>query len=693
MLSAGKAPKTAGPYRKDYKAMMKSLYSGVAGLKVHNQRMDVIGNNISNVNTTAYKASTVTFKDVFYQNKSEATTGNIVKGGRNANQIGYGANLGAIEQVMTQSGLTYSDIPTDCAIQGEGFFRVMDKVGNIYYTRNGSFHIDNYGNLCDPNGNIVLGVSGDPTGVEASSNRINLYVPPVEDKAASVSKTFKFDGDAYNYTISNRLIGPEGNISLTILDLDDGETPFAVQNGSSLTVHMNLSADYKNVTEFQQALDDAIAKGDVDLGRGFGLDFDFESLPWDTVPVKAEYTVSIGAGKDLIFVAGEEGVVGNNFTVALNTSATATDVSAIWNGNALEVTIPENAAVTTAQIENAIENAAGGDAVKRMTVMGSNIDAADATAGLSVTGNRTEDGVDGVLQLPKHAKNTLELGKLKDADGTEKAHTIITFEADQGGDRPNGYEINVKINSKITEPIAKWSEGVLTISLPELPDGASLDVDKLQKILDDAAGNNQSKRIRISVKNINPAYTEAAYDPDDPTTAPYFDGTAITSTDTSFIGDKIFRTALTGGVNGFFKDFADAMDTVKLADGRYAAEQTTKNLKQIYIDDDGVIYGVHAVHGTIAMGRIDLAIFENPMGLDQVGTSYWQPSLSSGDPEVKSPNDLGTGSIVSNALEMSNADLSQEISDMIITQRGFQANSRVITVTDTMLEELVNLKR
>ncbi len=70
--------------------MMKSLYSGVAGLKVHNQRMDVIGNNISNVNTTGYKASAVTFKDVFYQNKSYATSGDTTSGGRNANQVGYG---------------------------------------------------------------------------------------------------------------------------------------------------------------------------------------------------------------------------------------------------------------------------------------------------------------------------------------------------------------------------------------------------------------------------------------------------------------------------------------------------------------------------------------------------------------------------------------------------------------------------
>ncbi|HBH95811.1 MAG TPA: hypothetical protein DDX91_08655 [Ruminococcaceae bacterium] len=676
------------PDRKDYKAMMKSLYSGVAGLKVHNQRMDVIGNNISNVNTTAFKASTITFKDIFYQNKSEATTGNIVKGGRNANQIGYGANLGAVEQVMTQSGLVYSDIPTDCAIQGDGFFRVMDKVGNIYYTRNGSFHIDNYGNLCDPNGNIVLGVSGDPTGVDASSNRINLFVPPVDDKAASVSKTFKFDGEAYNYTISNRLIGPEGNIALTILDLNDGETPFAVQNGDSLTVHMDLSADYKNVNEFQQALDDAIAKGDVDLGAGFGLNFDFETLPWETVPVKAEYTITDGANINLIFVAGVDGVIGNDYTVSLKADGGATEVMAEWNGNDLTVTIPQGAAVTTAQIENAIEKAAGGDATKRMNVIGNNIDAASAVAGLDEKANAPDTaGVDGVLQLPKHAANTIELGQ-KSVDGAQRATTILTFTAEQGGDKPNGYEINVKVNGKITDPVAKWSDGVLTISLPELADGDTLDLDDLQKILNEAAGNNQSKRVKVTIQNLNPNY-----DPDDANSQLYVEGDEIVASDTSFIGDKNYRTALTGGVNGFFKDFADAMDTVKLADGRYAAEQTTKNLKQIYIDDDGVIYGVHAVHGTIAMGRIDLAIFENPMGLDQVGTSYWQPSLSSGDPEVKTPNDLGVGSIVSNALEMSNADLSQEISDMIITQRGFQANSRVITVTDTMLEELVNLKR
>ncbi|MBP3266414.1 MAG: flagellar hook-basal body complex protein, partial [Clostridiales bacterium] len=106
--------------------MMKSLYSGVAGMKTHNQRMDVIGNNISNVNTTGYKTSEVTFKDVYYQTKANASSGDSTSGGKNPTQIGYGSQLGTVSQVMVQSGFTYTDSKFNCALQGEGFFQVMD---------------------------------------------------------------------------------------------------------------------------------------------------------------------------------------------------------------------------------------------------------------------------------------------------------------------------------------------------------------------------------------------------------------------------------------------------------------------------------------------------------------------------------------------------------------------------------------
>ncbi|MFZ2538308.1 MAG: flagellar hook-basal body complex protein, partial [Oscillospiraceae bacterium] len=99
------------------------------------------------------------------------------------------------------------------------------------------------------------------------------------------------------------------------------------------------------------------------------------------------------------------------------------------------------------------------------------------------------------------------------------------------------------------------------------------------------------------------------------------------------------------------------------------------------------------VHGMLELGRIDLATFANPKGLVQSGSTYFAGSPNSGSASKAKPGEKGTGSLTSGSLEMSNVDLSNEFSDMITTQRGFQANSRLITVSDTMLEELINLKR
>ena len=521
--------------------MMKSLYSGVAGMKTHNQRMDVIGNNISNVNTTAFKASTVTFKDIFYQSKSRASSGDILSGGTNANQVGYGASLGTIAQLMVQSGLTYSDRVTDCAIQGEGFFQVMDQAGNIYYTRAGVFHIDNYGNLCDPGGNIVLGVSGDPTGVPAGSQRINLYVPPIDNKEASVTKTLNLKEGKFTFTVSASAFGEDGNISLTIVD---GDVPFATQNGSTIVVQMDLEQDFDQ-QGFIDAVNEALEAGGVTLADGIlPLKWDFESLP----PV---------------------------------------------------------------------------------------IEAQPASNTLTYTDEAGTTVVD------------------------------LTFEANTPGDFANSFEIDIAVNSLATAVSARWYDNVLTITIP--PAGAT--EAEIQAAIDAASAGNPNKALTVT------------------------DNSGAGITDTTSFEDITLRIGLSGGKDNFFKTLAESIGTVKLTDGRTAKEQTTEDLKEIFIDDDGVIFGVHSVHGTFAMGRIDLVLFENPEGLNQVGTSYWTESLSSGEAVVVQANDLGSGSIVSGALEMSNTDLAQEISDMIITQRGFQANSRVITVSDTMLEELVNLKR
>ena len=549
--------------------MMKSLYSGVAGMKTHNQRMDVIGNNVSNVNTTGYKTSTVTFKDVYYQTKAGASSGDATSGGTNPTQIGYGSSLGTVNKVMTQSGFTYSDSVYDCAIEGEGFFQVIDEAGNIFYTRSGVFSVDSYGNLVDANGYIVLGVSGDPTNVETGqSQRINLYVPPVDNNIASATKVV----NGYGVTVSASTFGEEGNIAFTIVDSD---VAYATKSGDNLTIYMDLSQDFgalafenidENSTneevqaafdaallEFQEAVNEAIQKGGVELEEGvLPINFEMDSMP-----------------------------------------------------NPDEI-------------------------------------------------------------LAQNAGNTLTYFN---ADDPETIDLQLRFTADTAGEFANKYEINIKTLSTMEAGTAKakWKDDVLTITIPET--GVTLDA--LQQAINDAAGGDPNKNITVEE-------VEGSLDA--------FDFGAELDGATERLG-------LEQGSDNFFADLAVALSTVNLADGRTAGEQTVADLETVAIDANGVIYGRHPVHGELMLGRIDLVTFVNPTGLDQVGTSLWRDSLASGDPEVKIAGTEGSGEIVSGALEMSNVDLAQEFSDMIITQRGYQANSRIITVSDTMLEELINLKR
>ena len=86
--------------------MVRSMYSGVAGMKSHQQRMDVIGNNIANVNTYGFKSSRVTFRDMFYQNIRNASTGTSTRGGVSPSGIGYGSQIASIDKLMTQSSMT-----------------------------------------------------------------------------------------------------------------------------------------------------------------------------------------------------------------------------------------------------------------------------------------------------------------------------------------------------------------------------------------------------------------------------------------------------------------------------------------------------------------------------------------------------------------------------------------------------------
>lgn len=146
--------------------MIRSLYSAVSGLRGHQTMLDVIGNNISNVNTASFKASRVIFSDLYYQTLSAASAPTATTGGSNPTQIGYGSLVSSIDVINTRSSYQQTSRALDLYISGEGYFTVLNSGGGLDYTRLGAFSFDPNGNLVDSNGNLVVGKTpsmDDPT--------------------------------------------------------------------------------------------------------------------------------------------------------------------------------------------------------------------------------------------------------------------------------------------------------------------------------------------------------------------------------------------------------------------------------------------------------------------------------------------------------------------------------------------------
>jgi flagellar hook protein FlgE len=193
--------------------MLRSMFSGVSGLRLHQTRMDVIGNNIANVNTTAFKSSRVTFQEVFSQTlkpaSSPAEGGG--RGGTNPFQVGLGISIASIDSLHMNGGVQRTDKATDLAIEGDGFFAVSDG-SNMYYTRDGNFDLDLSGNLVTASGLKVMGWLYNPatqsvetTGEPTEINLANMVLPP----KATTSITFEGNlsdrldiGDSLPYTVN-----------------------------------------------------------------------------------------------------------------------------------------------------------------------------------------------------------------------------------------------------------------------------------------------------------------------------------------------------------------------------------------------------------------------------------------------------------------------------------------------------------
>lgn len=308
--------------------MMRSLFAGVAGLRTHQSRMDVIGNNIANVNTTGYKSQSMVFSDLMYQTTQAASGANAQKGGVNARQIGLGSKTGAIKTAITnQGGAQSTNDGFDMMIDGDSFFVVSDGQQN-YFTRDGSFYVDGAGNLCmTSNGYTVMGwqvdaegniVKGTVSKLQIMNDSTRFYEPEATSQARVIGNVDKMDTDitgngrvmdlefydaaGYKYTAKLNVhetsegSGEDGDFTIT---LDD------ILNSDGKSIMWKIEADGSKTSTGVTA-----TLGGNDSATGIQLKFD---------PATGKFENVGGADTFQLEVSGREAMNGHPVTVDCST--------------------------------------------------------------------------------------------------------------------------------------------------------------------------------------------------------------------------------------------------------------------------------------------------------------------------------------------------------------------------------------
>ena len=550
--------------------MMRSMYSGVSGLKTHQTKMDVIGNNIANVNTVGFKSSSVTFSEIMYQNLSGASGPNALTGtgGVNAKQIGLGVTTGSTSVNITGAGASQTtggafDIKLNDTNSATSFFIVSNGSGT-QFTRAGSFYVDGAGNLCmTSTGYNVMGWQVDPTTGDIRKDTVSALRVMSEKNMTSAPEA----------TVNGRCEGV----------LDKNSTDVTSEAGQAMNLSFYDALGYSYVAKF------AIKETNRDTG---------------------EYTVELtdildSTNKSILDQTKYDSVTGTYDPDYLG------DIFGAVKSQTKTYT--PRAGWTTV------------DAANNIFEYNATYYRYDAAAGNLV--EVTDNGGGNYVQVPGGTTKTLAeaFGVSPYATGITMTNGVVTANV-------SGANYTLKFNP---------DDGVFDYIGATGQDNVFLN-------LKDTLGGN--------FENI----------------------------DIDFTGTKWFDN---GGSSTIGMDKGDV-------DGKTGTGKKLGDMIGVFVDTNGKIYGSYDNGNTILLGQIAVAQFANAMGLEKVGDNCYTTTLNSGEFDgIGVDITAGGGTMSTGMLEMSNVDLSSEFTEMITTQRGFQANSRIITVSDTLLEDLINLKR
>jgi flagellar hook protein FlgE len=660
------------------------MYSAISGLEGNSTWLDVIGNNIANTNTVAYKASRVEFADQISQTLLGGTGDNQAAdlGGIDPQQVGLGTKVNSIQTIFTEGTLQQTGISTDIAIVGNGFL-VSKNNGSTLLTRAGNLVFDSAGNLVDANGGLIQGFTA---AVQYTQNMIDT---------AADSGTVNLNVTSAKLTLNNLDPAAAQNIKI----------PATLTEPPLATTQVNFSG---NLDAFQQA---NAAGGILNLGAGTAaspailpLGLPGEALGGaEPVPAFGIIPSPTGVGQVVHQLANpDEGVLGPGNAAGEQEINGNTNDSANWTNPIVSGAISlgaVQAAFAAGTTDFAWDQQPPAPPAKSVveTVYNSNGNPVQITVnfyqvndlGTSVPPINNPQGPDQVAYA-WYAFNTTDGAPV--STDTLVGGTGI-FEGETSGPGPataiTGYDRGLTNNGFWGDLLVFNTDGSLltTGGVQTLPNGI---------------GYQSMPDIYIDPENIvgppvAPPPPPGANNINGPASPLPTAGAEIMQIQLNFGSAGVLGK---GERNGLYSDADGSYQTVNGVNTyipnstAYAQSQNGYAeglLQSIQFDETGTIQGTFSNGQTTALGQVILAEPNNPDGLNNVGDNYYSTSPNAGPVFVGTAGQLDLGTVQGNTLELSNVDLSVELSNMIIAQRGFETNARVISVESADMQTLTQL--
>ena len=657
--------------------MLDSIFIGITGVNSHQTRMNVISNNVANVNTTAYKGSRANFADVMSKLLLEGGPARSQIAATNPQQSGMGVEVSSIDTIHRQGTLQTTGIDTDLAIEGEGFFIVSNGSEDLY-TRDGTFAFDTNGKLYDPGtGFAVQGNLANADGTFRSEVG-DLTIPLDRESEATATTTIRISGnldasgsgvgaptwsDSTLFGQPARVVSnPNPGFPLDLTAFDNAGLKVSIDQGGALTEStLNIpTKTYADRVELIGELNSQISVNGSLKNKILFKTNALGELVLRTVEGGEQISIKIDNADPAINIAAELGFAAD--AQQIGTRAANTDL--------------------INDLANVGSDLTDGDII-RFTGAKPNGERFD---GRFTFDTDTSDTVQALFSMVENTYGGVQAGLDPDT-----GQLILTDAV--SGDRVVGFDINFSlldtgIGSGIfgNEPPYEFSTN--TQIYDEKGNAHSLTMGFTKSVVDNEwnwiatidgltpdSGNN-------GTIVFNEDGTLRTFESSDKAPITFSPGEGTPELTVEIGADSTERL---GGLTQFV---APSSVSVREQDGRSAG-----SLVSVSFEPNGNITGLFSNGTSENLGRVSLASFGNVDGLKRQGDNLFMQTESSGQALVGTAESTVQGSIRSGAIEMSNVDLAQEFTNMIVTQRGFQANARSITTSDELLTEVVNLKR